>query len=146
MTALIFVDTNVLLYEKDVAETTKRVAAKAWIDAITAAEVGRVSFQVLVEFQSAVAKVAPAAPVRDVRATLRGLSAWNPVVIDLHMIEGAWAIQDRYGISWWDALIVAAAEVAGCEYLLTEDLQDGQQFGTLRVVDPFVHEPGAVLG
>jgi predicted nucleic acid-binding protein len=65
------------------------------------------------------------------------------VQIDGRIIEDAWAIQDRYGVSWWDSLIVAA--VAGCEYLLTEDLQDGQRFGGVVVMDPFVHKPGEVF-
>jgi predicted nucleic acid-binding protein len=51
-------------------------------------------------------------------------------------------LQDRYRLSWWDALIVAAAQVAGCAYLLSEDLQDDQVLGSVRVVDPFRVSPG----
>ena len=53
------------------------------------------------------------------------------------MLNGAWTLQDRYSLSWWDALIVAAAQASDCRVLLTEDLQHGQMFGTLRVIDPF---------
>ena len=49
----------------------------------------------------------------------------------------AWADQDRFGLSWWDALIVGAARVAGCSYLLTEDLQHNQDLDGLRVANPF---------
>lgn len=53
-------------------------------------------------------------------------------------------MQDRYALSWWDALIVAAAELAGCPYLLTEDLQAGQELSSLTVVDPFATSPAAL--
>jgi hypothetical protein len=52
------------------------------------------------------------------------------------------SVEDRFGHSCWDALIVAAARIAGCERLLTEDLQHGAAFEGLQVVDPF----GAVAG
>jgi predicted nucleic acid-binding protein len=42
------------------------------------------------------------------------------------------------GLSWFDALIVSAAQQAGCDVLYSEDLQHGQRFGSLRVVNPFV--------
>ncbi|MEZ4491829.1 MAG: PIN domain-containing protein [Dehalococcoidia bacterium] len=144
--ALVFVDTNVLLYEIDPTEGTKQERAKAWIDSLWATATGRLGYQVLSEFAWNAARIAPQTSGDAIRAKMRRYQVWQPIAVDGGVFEGAWAIQDRYGISWWDALIVAAAKVAGCEYLLTEDLQDGQQFGTLRVVDPFVHEPGAVLG
>lgn len=56
-------------------------------------------------------------------------------------MEGAWAIQDRSGLSWWDALIVAAARDAGCELLLSEDLQEGQRIAGVEVVNPFKTAP-----
>jgi predicted nucleic acid-binding protein len=55
--------------------------------------------------------------------------------------QAAWAVQERFGLSWWDALIVAAARMAECSHLLTEDLQHGQDFGDLRVVNPFKISP-----
>jgi len=45
-------------------------------------------------------------------------------------------------VSWWDALIVSSAQIAGCDYLLTEDLSHGQDLGGVQVVDPFQVEPG----
>lgn len=47
---------------------------------------------------------------------------------------------DRFGLSFWDGLIVAAARQASCRYLLTEDLQDWQELGSVRVVNPFRHD------
>ena len=60
-------------------------------------------------------------------------------------MPGAWDVQDRYGYSWWDSLLVAAALQAGCRYLLTEDLQDGQVIGSMTIISPFVQEPERIL-
>ena len=56
---------------------------------------------------------------------------------DLALIERAWRLQERYALSWWDALIVAAAQSSGCAVLLTEDLQHGQRLGEVTVINPF---------
>ena len=61
--------------------------------------------------------------------------------MDERLFAGAWAVQDRFGLSWWDALIVAAAKVADCSLLLSEDLQDDQDLDGLRVIDPFRVSP-----
>lgn len=53
----------------------------------------------------------------------------------------AWQVQDRFGFSFWDSLIVAAAKLASCEILLSEDLQAGQDLAGLRVVNPFLEAP-----
>ena len=55
-----------------------------------------------------------------------------------------WKIQDRYRFSYWDALIVAAAKMASCRYLLTEDLQAGQKLDGIEVVNPFLRGPELV--
>jgi predicted nucleic acid-binding protein len=66
------------------------------------------------------------------------------VPVDPRTIEGAWLLQDRYSLAWWDALIVSAAQIAGCRQLLTEDLSHGQDLDGVRVVDPFRVEPGEI--
>jgi len=61
------------------------------------------------------------------------------------LFAGAWIIQDRYRISWWDALIVSAAQVGNCHYVISEDLQADQQFGDIRVINPFRKTPASIL-
>jgi predicted nucleic acid-binding protein len=124
----------------------KQEAARKWIEALWSREAGRISSQVLVEFHANVLKVAPGTEPHDIQHAMRRLFLWNPILVDIPLIERAWQVEDRYRINWWDALIVAAAQAAGCAYLLSEDLQDGQQFGEVAVVDPFRHEVAAVLG
>ena len=65
------------------------------------------------------------------------LATWRPIAVDLAMLNRAWALQDRFFVSWWDALIIAAAQTCECKVLLTEDLQHDQKFGAVRVVNPF---------
>jgi predicted nucleic acid-binding protein len=67
------------------------------------------------------------------------------VIADAALLERGWKIQDRFQLSYWDALIVAAAKAASCRYLLTEDLQAGQSLDGIEVVNPFLRGPESVL-
>ena len=90
-------------------------------------------------------KLEPPRDSADAREDVASLATWQPIAVDLPTMDAARAMEDRFGLSWWDALIVAASQAGGCTHLLTEDLQDGQSFGDVTVVDPFVHEPADVL-
>ena len=99
---------------------------------------GHLSFQVLHEYYvTATRKLDPPRGLDDARADVAALLAWHPIATDIVVMDRAWTIQDRYGFSWWDALIVAAANTARCDVLLTEDLQHGQQLDGVTVLDPF---------
>jgi predicted nucleic acid-binding protein len=142
--SLIFVDSNVLLYALDNANLSKQSAAGKWRTELWKSQRGRVSFQVLSEFYvNAVRKLN--ASLEDARAEVRDLLTWNPVTTDSLVMEHGWKIQDRYQLSYWDALIVAAAKVASCRYLLTEDLQAGQKLDGIEVVNPFSRDPESIL-
>ena len=142
----VFVDTNVLVYARDASEPDKQPRALDWIKALWESREGRVSSQILQEYYVAVTrKLRPGLPAAAARADVRNLLAWQPFAIDAETLEAAWQLEDRYRLSTWDALVVAAARLGGCEYLLTEDLQDGQDLGGVEVVNPFSREPAAVL-
>jgi predicted nucleic acid-binding protein len=142
MTGPTFVDTNVLVYARDAAVPEKQHAAAQWMSHLWQEGTGRLSFQVLQEYYVVVTqKLTPGLGLADARAEIRTLYAWDPVAVDASVIDGAWRLQDRYGLAWWDALIVAAAEQAGCPRLLTEDLQAGQELGTVTIVSPFDTAP-----
>jgi predicted nucleic acid-binding protein len=146
MTGLCFVDTNVLVYFRDASEPQKQRRARAWLERLWASRAGRLSYQVLSEFYVTVTqRLDPGLEPVAARTDVRNLMAWQPVSADRAVMERAWAVQDRYRLSWWDALIVSAAQKAGCEILLTEDLQDGQVLDGPRVVDPFRHTAQEVL-
>lgn len=138
MTAPVFVDTNVLVYRHDRTDPVKQARAEAWYEFVWRRRLGRLSFQVLQELYATLTrKLAPQFDVQEARALVRDLAAWQPVAADFALLERAWRLESRYSLSWWDAMIVAAAQSAGCRALLTEDLQHGQMFGAVRVIDPF---------
>jgi predicted nucleic acid-binding protein len=143
----VFVDSNVLVYARDRTDEEKHIRALEWMAALWESESGRLSYQVLHEYYVTVtAKLDPPRATSDARADVVSLAAWQPLSVDLAVIDEAWDVQDRFGFSWWDALIVAAARLGGCAYLLTEDLQDGQVLDGLTVISPFTHDPRDVLG
>jgi predicted nucleic acid-binding protein len=144
MTAPVFVDSNIFLYAVDDADPRKQQVARDWRAELWRSRLGRVSFQVLNEFYVNAVRLRPAAS-DEARSEVRDLLAWNPVVVDAALIERGWKLQDRYRLSYWDALIIAAAKTASCGFLLTEDLQDGQKFDGVEVVNPFLRGPASVL-
>ncbi len=142
MTAKVFVDTNVLVYCRDASEPDKQERALAWMAALWEWRSGRLSFQVLQEFYVTVTqKLDPGLTRELARRDVRTLMAWNPVAMDVRVMEEGWRIQDRFRFSWWDALIVAATQVADCRFLLSEDFQDQLELGNIRVVNPFLTGP-----
>lgn len=142
----VFVDTNVLVYARDASEPEKGPGARAWMEALWRTRAGRVSVQVLEEYYVTVtSKLDPGLDPAEARSDVRALTAWRPLPLDADLVEAGWDVEDRWGLAFWDALIVAAGRRAGCRYVLSEDLQDGQDLGGLEVVDPFRRSPDEVL-
>lgn len=138
MTGPVFVDTNVFVYRHDNSDPSKQSRAEQWITLIVHNRAGRLSFQVLQELYSTLTgKPHLNFDRTEAREIISELAVWQPVSIDLAILERAWLLQDHHFVSWWDALIVAAAQTCECKVLLTEDLQHGHEFGTVRVVNPF---------
>ena len=132
-----FLDTNVLVYavSGDPREAAK--AARA-LDLIDTADFG-VSGQVLQEFYVTVVRkiavpLAPAAALEWVEQF--AMFPCHPVGADTVQLGAE--ISERYRISYWDGAIVAAAQALGARTLFTEDLNHGQDYGGVRVVDPFL--------
>ena len=140
MTARYFVDTNLLVYARDPRrDPTKHQRARQWMEQLWRERSGRLSTQVLNEYYAVVTqKLTPALSAEEAQTEIRTLFAWHPQALDTATIERAWSIQTRYRFNWWDALIVAAAQLSGCTWLLTEDLQADQNLDGLLVVNPFV--------
>lgn len=149
MTAPVFVDTNVFVYLHDHADSEKQARAREWVEFLVSRRAGRLSVQVLQELYAVLTrKVRPAFEASVARSIVRDLASWQPLPADIAVLERAWNLERRHSLSWWDALIVAAAQTNRCGVLLTEDLQDGQVLDDLRVINPFVsaeRAPAAVL-
>lgn len=133
----VFVDTNVLLYAQDPREDHKRLRAQAWLDHCWRAQAGRLSSQVLHEWYANLRRTAPQLSSAEGRACVRRYRSWRPWEVDAATVDEAWLIQDRFGFSYWDALIVASAQAMGCRWLLTEDLQHQQEIVGLTIINPF---------
>ncbi|MBW1807843.1 MAG: PIN domain-containing protein [Deltaproteobacteria bacterium] len=145
MIDLIFVDTNILVYRRDLAAGSKQKQAEKWIRSLWKNKSGRLSVQVLNEFYTVVThKLKPGLSHHEARDEVRDFMTWQPLPLTPGLIEEAWNIERSFNLSYWDSLIIAAAQATGCNTLLTEDLQDGQQIGAVRIVNPFKHEPDSL--
>ncbi|MFZ2649763.1 MAG: PIN domain-containing protein [Burkholderiaceae bacterium] len=142
MSRAVFVDTKVLLYCFDARDPAKRAAAQTWVSFCWQHHCGRLSTQVLNEFYSnARRNFTSAISAGDARAEVRRYQNWQPWAIDHGTVESAWAIESRFDLNYWDALIVASAQQQSCDHLLSVDLQHGQQIDGVQVVSPFTTTP-----
>lgn len=145
MTGPCFVDANVFVYAQDGRDARKHRHVEAWLDELWRAQLGRTSTQALSEFYVVATRKLKVAP-EVAWGEAERYFAWNPHPVDEALLRRARDLEHRFRLSWWDAMIVAAAQLQGCALLLTEDLQDGAAFGGVTVRSPFtlsIGEPAA---
>ena len=142
-----FIDTSTLLYPLDERAPAKAATCRAWLSRLRRERRLVMSLQVLNESYWVVTRKPHFAAVRPViRGHLERYGRWATAPLDSDTLVQAWAIQDRYGAGFWDGLLLASANAAGCTHFLSEDLSDSQRYGRVTVVDPFRHAPEDVLG
>jgi predicted nucleic acid-binding protein len=135
-----FLDSNIFIYAYDQREPVKQSVADNLIRGLTISGEAVASYQVIHEFFSWALVKGPAKMPQDEAQRYLNV-VFRPMYIvasSSALVSDAIRIQDRYRLSWYDSLIVAAAQQAGCDVLYTEDFQHGQQFGTVRVQNPFL--------
>ncbi len=138
MASRTFFDTNVLVYLFDADSPDKQVRARDALSERLEGGTVAVSTQVLQEFFVTVTrKLARPMGADEAESALLRLMELAVVPVDPDLILAAAVSSRRDRISFWDALILSAAAVAGCEEVLSEDLQHGRSFGRVRVVNPF---------
>lgn len=132
-----FVDTNILLYaisrdpeERDKAERANQILA------------GRdlaLSVQVLQEFYVQATRASRPDPLTHERAVelVEAFMRFPVVAITAELMRAAFATRQRFVLSYWDAVILEAGRSLGCDVVLSEDLSDGEDYGGIRVVNPF---------
>ena len=132
-----FLDTNILVYAVSAAEADAAKRTKA-LELVQRAHFG-LSAQVLQEFYVTVTRKIrkPLSPELAV-ALMDEYRVFPTVPTDYPLIVSAVEVSLRYGISYWDGAIVAAAEVLEAPTLYTEDLNHGQSYGRVRAVNPFL--------
>jgi predicted nucleic acid-binding protein len=135
-----FLDTNVFVYSFDRSAAAKSRRATQLIKTALKTQKGITSYQVVQEFFN-VALQRFAQPMKADEAEQYFSTVFRPL-LGIHSSQALYLdalhLQSRYRLSWYDSLIVAAALQAQCELLVTEDLQHGQQFGDLRIANPFL--------
>ncbi len=136
-----FLDTNILVYAYDQHEPHKQRKAQELITDGIEKENLLISVQVLGEFFNVVTRHIPQPMTPDEAQEIIAAISILPVQeIDLTMVNRAIGTHKTYRISYWDALIVTAAERAGCTLILSEDLSDGQAYHNMVVRNPFTEE------
>lgn len=138
--AAVFVDTGVLLAADDSHNPAAQAQARAWLQALWQRRAGRVSTQVLNAYYVAATQHF-GMPQGDARAKLRRLQLWQPWQIDARTCETAWGIEARFGLPYWDALMVASAAQSGASHVLSTVLPHQQQIDGVTVLNPFVATP-----
>lgn len=131
-----FLDTNILVYANDSRDERKQAIALDLVSRHLIDGTGVVSSQVLQEYASvAVSKLRQ--PIAVVTHQLHLLESFRVILIQPSLVRRALEIHQLYQLSFWDSQILAAAESAGCEQLLSEDLSSGQFYVGLKCFDPF---------
>ena len=134
-----FIDSNILVYSYDDAEPGKKSLAQEIIASLARNGSGALSVQVLGEFFNIATRRIPIPlTVDEATAVIDDMSRSLAVLdIDSAMVRRAIATHSRYGTSYWDSLIIAAAERAGCTRILSEDMNPGQSYHGIVAVNPF---------
>ncbi len=133
-----FFDTNILAYEFDSREDKKQTLAVDLINEWRPSGRMIISTQVLQELYVVLTqKLKPALKEEIAEEVIQNYSELDVVIGDPSLILNGIGIKRRYKISFWDALIVAAAQKAGCKILFTEALSHGMKIAGIEIVNPF---------
>jgi predicted nucleic acid-binding protein len=143
MSGKCFVDTNILVYAHDRSAGVKHQRAQRLLEQLWDSGQGVLSTQVLQELCINLRrKISHPLPVDEVRLLIRDYATWEVVSNTAESILQALDIELRYKTSFWDALILQAAESSGATILYTEDLATGQHYRSVQVVNPLIQPIG----
>jgi predicted nucleic acid-binding protein len=138
MSDRLFVDTNVLVYAHDSSAGVKHDKARELIERLWHDRTGVLSTQVLQELYVSLRKARHFLSTSDARQIVADYLRWEVIVNTGESVMEAAELEERYGLSFWDALIVQAAATSGAETLYSEDLSHGQLYGAVRVLNPLL--------
>ena len=135
---MIAVDTNILIYAHDRSAGRKHERARRVIEELWASGQGVLSTQVLQELcVNLRRRLAKPLPADEVRRLIEDYLSWEVVVNTPQSILAALEFETRYKISYWDALVLQAAESCGAAIVYSEDLSHDQSYAGVKVVNPF---------
>ena len=133
----VFFDTNILVYCTDATHQRKQTLARQAVAKASLSGDAWISTQVLIELYNVLTRKQKI-PVQAAQVVVLGYTAWPVVESDVELVTSAMDLSARHRLSIWDAMVLVAATRCGAQTLYTEDLQHGQQFGPLTVVNPFI--------
>jgi len=132
----LFIDTNVLVYAHDLDAGKKHDKAKSLVGELwNSGPLPWISVQVLQEL--AVSLLRREVPLPDVRSTVEDYARWRVVENSVQLVKVGMSEMERWQLSFWDALILTAARQTGATQVWSEDFSDTQDYGGIRVVNPF---------
>ena len=133
-----FLDSNILVYAHDRSAGEKQALAQRLIEHLWQSGEGVLNTQVLQEVcVSLRRKVSHPLATDEIRRLIQDYLSWEIIINDARSVVGALEIEEHYKISFWDGLILHAAETAGAAVLYSEDFASGQRYGSIRTVNPF---------
>jgi predicted nucleic acid-binding protein len=133
----VFVDTNILIYAHDRTAGRKHERARQLIERLWESGLGVMSTQVLQELcVNLRRKIEKPLSTDEVRELIQDYLSWEIILNTPESIVQALELEARYKISFWDALILQAAESAGASVLYSEDLSAGQKYRAIKVINP----------
>ena len=139
MKGRVFVDTNILIYAHDLDAGARHDIAAVAVEELWKNENGVMSTQVLQEFYVNVTRIIPKPLTRaHARGIIENYLTWHIEVNEPDVVLMATQIEERHGLSFWDALIIAAASRAKVDKILTEDLNHGQKIEGILIENPFI--------
>jgi predicted nucleic acid-binding protein len=137
-----FVDTNILMYAHDAAGGEKHERARALVEELWQNRSGVLSTQILQELVVNLRrKAGQPLGAKATRDIVTDYLSWHVMINAGESILEALELEERYQINFWDALVIQAARASGAKVLYSEDLSDGQMYGSVRVVNPFRSYP-----
>ena len=138
MTVKVFVDTNVLVYAYDRGAGSRHERAQSLLEKLWKEGNGILSTQVLQEFYVNVRRKAKRpVSIEQAKSLISDYLSWDPIVNDGATMLEAIDVEQRYQLSFWDSLIVVAAQKGGASVLFSEDFNHGQKYGSVVVHNPF---------
>ena len=136
MSERVFVDTNVFVYADDAGAKTKRARAREVLSELIRDRRAVVSTQVMQEYYAAAIRKLRLPPDK-ARSRVERLSRLDTIVVRPAIILAAIDLHRLHSLSFWDALVVKSASIAGCARLLSEDLANGQVIDGVKIENPF---------
>ena len=131
-----FLDTNVLIYSIDGKDPAKQVVAREIVVSAVRGGGFLISAQVLNEFSN-IALLKLKLSVEEARKFVSFFGRIGVVSLESRWTDAALLLKQRYETQFFDSLLLAAAQENGCDEILTEDLNDGQMYGSVKAVNPF---------